>query len=90
LAASGYYSKLAASGDYSQLDITGNNSVGANIGVNGMVKGINGCWITLAEYKIKNDSYVPAYVASAQIDGKKLKENVWYKLENKKFVEVKL
>jgi len=44
----------------------------------------NGGWITLAEY---DDNGVVKFVKSAKIDGKKLKEDVWYKLENKKFVK---
>ena len=50
-----------------------------------MAKGVKGSWITLAEY---NDDYRPVCVKSAMIDGKKIKENVFYKLEGKKFVEV--
>lgn len=43
-------------------------------------------WITLVEHDKNN---VPLFVKSAQIDGKKLKENTWYILKNKKFVEVR-
>ncbi len=91
LAASGYHSKLAASGDYSKLASSGNhsnlemegeNSVGANIGFKGKIKGRIGSWITLAEYDIDNN---PLCVKSVQIDGKKIKENTWYVLKNRKF-----
>jgi hypothetical protein len=94
LASSGYYSKLASSGDdsqlassgnYSKLAINGDTSVGANIGINGQIKATLGSWITLAEY---DSDYKIKYVKSAQVDGKKVKANTWYKLENKKFVEV--
>jgi len=84
LASSGYYSQLASSGNGSQLALSGKQSVGANIGINGIAKGITGCWITLAEY---DNDYKIKCVKSAMIDGKKLKENTWYKLKNKKFVE---
>jgi hypothetical protein len=87
LASSGHYSKLASSGDSSKLEINGNNSVGANIGVNGIAKGKIGCWITLAEYKVENNKYVPVSVQSVQIDGKIIKKDVWYKLLNGKFTE---
>jgi hypothetical protein len=83
LAASGYSSQLAASGYSSQLEITGKNSVGANIGINGKIKGIIGTWITLAEYK----DNVCVCVKSAQIDGKKIKENIFYQLVDGKFTE---
>ena len=84
LATSGNGSQLATSGNDSQLEISGKGSVGASIGYNGKIKGIIGTWITLAEY---NDEGKVIVVKSAQIDGDKLKADIWYKLENKKFVE---
>jgi hypothetical protein len=85
LAAAGDYSQLAAAGCSSQLAMTGNNSVGANVGRGGIIKGNKGCWITLAEYK----DNIPVCVKSAKIDGKRIKENTWYKLVDGKFTEVK-
>jgi len=89
LAASGHYSKLAASGDSSKLEMTGEDSVGAAIGIDGIAKGKTGCWITLAEWKYNYEKsrYVPVCVKSAQIDGKKLKADIFYKLINGEFVE---
>ena len=84
LASSGHSSQLASSGEYSRLASEGKDSVVANIGANGKAKGIKGNWITLAEYK----DYKPICVKSVKIDGKRIKENTWYKLENKKFAEV--
>lgn len=76
IAASSYGSKLAASGA---------NSVAAAIGENSMVSASLGSWIVLAEY----DEYLkPLCVRAAQIDGKKLKPNVFYTLKNGEFVEV--
>jgi len=72
LASSGYSAKLASSGDYAQLELGGKQSVGANIGYSGTIKGIKGCWITLAEY---DNNYNIKYVKSAKIDGVKLKED---------------
>jgi len=66
--------------------MTGKHNVGANIGVGGIIKGIIGSWITLAEY---NDEYECIYVKSAKIDGKKIKADTWYILKNKKFTEFK-
>ena len=85
LAASGDGSKLAASGDFSQLELNGLKSVGANIGVNGKIKGKKGDWIVLAEY---DKNIFPICVKSAQIDGEKIKEDTFYQLKNGKFVEV--
>jgi hypothetical protein len=64
----------------------GSDSVGANIGVGGTIKAKKGNWITLAEY---DDEGKPVCVKSAKVDGKKIKADTWYKLENRKFVEVK-
>lgn len=85
LAASGLYSKLSASGDSSQLELNGKKSVGANIGKNGIIKGKKGNWIVLAEY---DKGGIPLCVKSAQIDGRKIKEDTFYKLENGEFIEV--
>jgi hypothetical protein len=95
LASSGYSAKLASSGDSAKLASSGYSaklaiewkySVWANIGKTWIIKWIIGTRITLAEY---DNYWNPICVKSAQIDGKKLKENMWYKLENKRFVEVK-
>jgi hypothetical protein len=84
LAASGDSSKLAASGYSSKLAIEGKDSIAAAIGRYSQIKGIKGTWIVLAEY---NDDNSVKIVKSAKIDGKKLKENTFYKLENGKFEE---
>ena len=81
----GYNSKNASSGDNSSIEMKGEHNVGANIGIRGTIKGIKGSWITLAEY---NDLYECVCVKSAKIDGKKIKENTWYKLEKGKFKKV--
>ena len=82
LASSGDNSQLASSGDYSKLVITGANSVAANVGYKGQIKGVLGSWITLAEY---DDTGVIKVVKTAVIDGKKLHPNVFYSLVNGKF-----
>ena len=78
----GYNSKVATSGDNSKVAIEGKDSVAANIGIKGQIKGVIGTWITLAEYDSDNKILL---VKSDKIDGKILKENTWYKLENNKF-----
>ena len=85
VATSGNYSQVATSGDYSQVAINGLDSVGANIGKGGIIKGKKGCWITLAEY----DDWTgkPICVKSAQIDGETIKEDVYYRLVKGEFVE---
>jgi hypothetical protein len=62
----------------------------AGIGINNKAKAIKGNWIVLAEwiYDYKLERYIPVNVKSVKVDGKKIKENVWYKLENDEFAEV--
>ena len=86
VATSGEYSKVATSGNGSRVAMEADFGVGAAIGPNSIIKGKKGCWITLAEY---DEQYRPICVKSAQIDGKKLKEDVWYRLKNGEFVENK-
>jgi len=64
--------------------------VAAAIGVDSTVKGKVGCWITLAEWKFdyKKERFIPVCVKSAQIDGKILKPDVWYRLKNGEFKAV--
>ena len=85
LDASGDVSKLAASGNYSRLVASGANSVAAAIGRDSMVSAALGSWIVLAEYDNRSK---PLCVRAAQIDGEKLKPNVFYKLKNGEFVEM--
>ena len=65
-----------------------------SIGIYGKARGIKGDILVLAEYKkiysqkYRTYVYKPICVKSKKIDGKIIKENTYYKLENKKFVEV--
>ena len=99
--AGGYNSKLAG-GDYSQL-AGGNHSQlaggyysklalkenGIAVGDhNSQAKGKMGSLIVLVERE-KNSPYKIISYSAGVIDGKKLKEDTWYKNEGGKFVEVK-
>ena len=84
LAASGNGSRLAASGDGSQLAASGANSIAAAIGKNSVASAALGSWIVLAEYDERNN---PLCVRAAQIDGRKLKPNVFYMLVDGAFME---
>ena len=90
IGSSGYAAQIGSSGDFARIDISGNDSVGAAIGANGVIKGAVGNWITLAEWVYDNDKQcrVPVCVKSAQIDGEIIKADTWYKLSGGEFVEV--
>ena len=85
LAASCDGSQLAASGYGSQLAASGANSIAAAIGKDSVASAALGSWIVLAEYDKQGK---PLCVRAAQIDGEKLKPNVFYKLKNGEFVAI--
>ena len=85
MASSGNSAQMASSGDSAQMELNGKDSVGAAIGINSMIRGKVGNWITLAEYD--NDCKVVC-VKSAQIDGENIKADTWYQLNGGEFVEV--
>ena len=86
-ASSGNGAKIVSCGDNSQIKSTGKNAVIANIGRGGLIKGKKGTWITLAEYNMTGKCLC---VKSAQIDGEKIKEDVFYQLIKGEFKEVNL
>jgi hypothetical protein len=47
-----------------------------------------GSWITLAEWKTIDGIYTPINVKTEKVDGKKIKEDTYYKLVDGEFVEV--
>lgn len=82
--------KLASSGDSAKLASSGNNSVVMCAGINSKAKAKKCSWITLSEWNYEETKrrYVPVCVKTEQVDGEKIKEDVFYKLENGKFTEV--
>ena len=90
IGSSGDSAKIGSSGDSAKIDISGNASVGAAIGINSIIKGAVGNWITLAEWAYDSDKQrcAPVCVKSAQIDGQIIKADTWYKLTDGEFVEL--
>ena len=84
IGSSGYGAKIGSSGDGAKIKSEGNNAVVAAIGIDSKIKAKKGSWITLAEY---DEDLKPVCVRSAQIDGKSLKEDVFYQLKGGEFVE---
>lgn len=91
--------RIEALGDYSvavntsidtSVSVSGKASVAANLSFDGKVRGELGCWLVLAEYELVNKKqgyYKPVCVKSAEVDGKTILPDTWYKLENGEFVE---
>ena len=84
IGSSGYGAQIGSSGDDAKIESEGNNAVVAAIGIDSKIKAKKGSWITLAEY---GEDLKPVCVRSAQIDGKSLKEDVFYQLKGGEFVE---
>ena len=76
--------KLAVSGDRAKVVATGKNSVIAISGRNGRFKGVNGTFVSCADFD--DDGKCNGFVTGCVgVDG--LKENTWYTVSNGKFVE---
>jgi hypothetical protein len=84
IGSSGNGAKIGSSGNLAKIKSEGNNAVVAAIGIDSKIKAKKGSWITLAEY---DEDLKPVCVRSAQIDGKSLKEDVFYQLKGGEFVE---
>lgn len=81
IGSSGYSAKIGSSGEDSVICCAGNNSA---------VRAKKGSWITLSEWRYSEEKKrtVPVFVKTEYVDGEKIKEDTWYKLENGNFVEV--
>ena len=59
-------------------------------GINSIAKAKIGSWITLAEWVQDEEigNYIPKCVKTEYVDGKKIKEDVFYKLVDGEFKEI--
>ena len=86
----GYKSAATNTGDYSAATVEGKQSIAANFGIEGKARGKKSCWIVLTEWKQEKDySWVIIEVKSFKVDGKKIKEDIFYTLKDGKPIEVK-
>ena len=90
IGSSGDSAQIGSSGDSAQIDSTGEHSVVMCAGIDSIAKAKKGSWITLAEWKYSNKHgrYIPVFVKTEQVDGERIKEDTFYKLENGEFREV--
>jgi hypothetical protein len=66
----------------------GKNSIAMASGIAGKAAGSPGWWIVLAEWiQDENDDWQIKEVRCAQVDGKKIKPDTFYSLQNCVFVE---
>ena len=90
IGSSGDSARIGSSGDYARIDSTGEDSVICCAGDNSAVRAKKGSWITLSEWRYSEEKKrsVPVFVKTEYVDGEKIKEDTWYKLDNGNFVEV--
>ncbi len=90
IGSSGYSAKIGSSGNSAQINSSGASSVIMCAGINSRAKAKKGSWITLAEWKYDNnrDRWIPVCVRTEQVDGERIKEDIFYQLINGEFKEV--
>ena len=90
VASTGDYSKVASTGDYSKVSSTGDCCIICCAGADSRAKAKKGSWITLSEWKWseEKEDYIPVCVKTEQVDGERIKEDVFYMLKDGEFQEV--
>jgi len=86
--ATGYMGAASATGDMGAASATGKHSVACGLGIECKAKAALGCGIVLVEREWNGSEYEIKHIKAAKVDGKKIKADTWYKLENGRFVEV--
>ena len=67
---------------------TRDQGVAVALGINGKAKGAPGCWIVCAEWKEMDSVWQRVDVRCAEVDGKTIRPDTWYRLMDGSFVEV--
>ena len=90
IGSSGDSARIGSSGDSAQIGSSGEDSVICCAGHDCRAKAKKGSWITLSEWRYDNgkERIVPACVKTEYVDGERIKEDTYYKLENGEFVEM--
>ena len=84
----GDYSVAIATSERSFAKVEGKESIAIVCGTNGKASGRLGCWLILTERgKWNGKKYSLKDVKSIKVDGKIIKEDTWYKLENGEIIE---
>ena len=82
-------SSVASNTGYSSVaKTTGESCISCNLGIEGKASGKKGSWIIVVEWERDDDwNWYPKNVKSVKVDGKKVKEDTLYALEDGKLVE---
>jgi len=86
-ATTGYSANAATTGYSANAATTGDDCIAAALGQNSKAKGALGNWLVVGEWEQdKNYNWVLIGVATAKVDGKKIKADTWYTAKNGKLV----
>ena len=90
IGSSGNSAQIGSSGDSAKIGSSGMYAVVMCAGHGCIARAKKGSFITLAEWKYDNEigKSIPVHVKTRKVDGKHIKEDTYYKLEDGKFVEV--
>ena len=84
----GYNSVASNTGNYSVASNLGQKSISSCLGVRGQASGKKGTWLVVAEWIQDEDwNWEVKEVKTVKVDGKNIKEDTYYALENGEFVE---
>ena len=89
IGSSGDDAQIGSSGYGAKIDSIGNDAVICCAGRGSIAKAKIGSWITLSEWKFSSSKkrFIPTCVKTEYVDGKRIKEDTWYKLIGGEFVE---
>lgn len=83
----GENANIASSGYSTSVDSSGKEAIVSCTGANSVAKAKKGSWVTLAEWQTIVGHKKLICVKTEYVDGERIKEDTWYKLENGEFVE---
>ena len=89
IGSSGDSAQIGSSGDSAQIESTGKNAVVMAAGYKSIAKAKIRSWITLAEWVQEDGEWIPKCVKTEHVDGTRIKEDVFYRLVDGNFCEVK-
>ena len=85
--ATGNYGAASATGNWGAASATGKESIACGLGFSCKAKGAKGCWLVIAE---RDNNGCILSVRTVRVDGKDIKEDTWYTLQDGQFVEAKV
>ncbi|RHS74065.1 hypothetical protein DW931_03445, partial [Clostridium sp. AM43-3BH] len=89
IGSSGDSAQIGSSGYSAKIESTGKNAVVMAAGYKSIAKAKIGSWITLAEWVQEDGEWIPKCVKTEHVDGTRIKEDVFYRLVDGNFCEVK-